>query len=318
MATTSLDDDLKKQLIGLPMQKSYEPLVSIIMNCYNGEKYLNEALDSIIQQTYKNWEVIFWDNLSTDKSADIYKSYDDLRLKYFIATEHTLLYEARNYAIKKASGEFYAFLDVDDWWTPEKLEKQIPFFKDLKVGLVYGNLWYENEQNRSRRILYKKILPSGRILGDLLKNYVVGLVTIVIRRITFESLHHPFNSEYHLIGDFDCVIRIAVDWNINCVQEPVAHYRWTGDNGTNKNKERQLQEIEHWYNAMKQHPVISIDNNYLMDAKNKLLYMKTKLEIENKHYFNTLSLINEIPMGLMKLKLLAICIIPKKILSYFA
>ena len=130
----------------------------------------------------------------------------------------------------------------------------IPFFNDLEVGLVYGNYWYENEQNRSRKILYKKLLPSGRILSDLLKNYVVGLVTIVIRRSTFESLHHPFNSEYHLIGDFDCVIRIAVDWNINCVQEPVAHYRWTGDNETNKNKGKQIQELEHWYNAMKQHP----------------------------------------------------------------
>ena len=120
--------------------------------------------------------------------------------------------------------------------------------------MVYGNYWYENEQNRSRKILYKKLLPSGRILSDLLKNYVVGLLTIVIRRNSFESLNHPFNSHYHLIGDFDCVIRIAVDWKISCVQEPVAHYRWTGDNGTNKNKERQLQEIEHWYNAMKQHP----------------------------------------------------------------
>ena len=107
------------------MKKGKESLVSIIMNCYNGEKYLREALESVLAQTYQNWELIFWDNQSTDDSADIFKSYSDDKLKYFYAPKHTLLYEAKNSAIQKASGEFYAFLDVDDWWIPEKLEKQL-------------------------------------------------------------------------------------------------------------------------------------------------------------------------------------------------
>ena len=60
-----------------------EPLVSIIMNCYNGEKYLRVALDSVIAQTYQKWELIFWDNQSTDQSKELFKSYDDERLNYF-------------------------------------------------------------------------------------------------------------------------------------------------------------------------------------------------------------------------------------------
>ena len=136
-----------------------EPLVSIIMNCYNGEKFLREALISVIEQTFQNWELIFWDNQSSDSSALIFKSFDEKRFKYFYSPRHTLLYEARNCAIEKASGDFFAFLDVDDWWDKKKLEKQIPLFNDLKVGLVYGNYWYENEQNGSRKILYKHILP---------------------------------------------------------------------------------------------------------------------------------------------------------------
>ena len=64
---------------------STEPLVSIIINCFNGEKYLRNAIDSVIEQTYKNWEIIFWDNQSTDKSAEIFKSYKDKRFKYFCA-----------------------------------------------------------------------------------------------------------------------------------------------------------------------------------------------------------------------------------------
>ena len=71
---------------------SEEPLVSILMNCYNGEKFLREAIESVLAQTYLNWELIFWDNQSTDQSADIFNSYDDKRLKYFYASKHTLLY----------------------------------------------------------------------------------------------------------------------------------------------------------------------------------------------------------------------------------
>ena len=81
-----------------------EPLVSVIMNCYNGERYLEEAIDSIIDQTYNNWELIFWDNQSTDKSANIFKKYNDKRLKYYYSNKHTLLYEARNFALKKSKG----------------------------------------------------------------------------------------------------------------------------------------------------------------------------------------------------------------------
>ena len=121
---------------------SQEPLVSVIVNCFNGEKYLHQAIDSILKQTYNNWEVIFWDNLSTDKSAKIFKSFKDNRLKYYCALTHdSILYKARNNALKKVNGDFVAFLDVDDWWFPEKLEKQILLFQDPKVGLVYGNFF---------------------------------------------------------------------------------------------------------------------------------------------------------------------------------
>ncbi len=78
-----------------------QPLISVIMNCYNGEKFLREALDSVLTQTYTNWELIFWDNQSTDKSKDILLSYNDSRLKYFYATQHTNLGKARNLAMKK-------------------------------------------------------------------------------------------------------------------------------------------------------------------------------------------------------------------------
>ena len=97
-------------------QFNNQPLVSIIMNCYNGEVYLKKSIESVLSQTYENWELIFWDNKSEDKSAKIFKSYNEKRFKYYYASQHTILYEARNEAIKRSSGEFIAFLDTDDFW----------------------------------------------------------------------------------------------------------------------------------------------------------------------------------------------------------
>ena len=92
------------------------PLVSVIMNCFNGEQYLREAIDSVIAQTYQNWELIFYDNQSIDNSAEIFNSYKDSRFKYYYAKEHTNLFKARNIAIEESKADFFAFLDTDDLW----------------------------------------------------------------------------------------------------------------------------------------------------------------------------------------------------------
>ena len=105
-----------------------QPLVSILMNCFNGEIFLREAIESVLKQSYKNWELIFWDNLSSDNSKKIFDSYNEKRFKYYLSDKHTILYEARNLAIKKAKGEFIAFLDTDDIWSKEKLSSQIKLF----------------------------------------------------------------------------------------------------------------------------------------------------------------------------------------------
>ena len=116
--------------------KNCEPLVSIIMNCYNGEKYLTEAINSVMRQTYSNWELIFWDNVSTDKSKDIFYSFHDERLKYKLSDKHTNLSEARIRAIKESQGELIAFLDVDDFWKNKKLEKQVSLFEDKDIIII--------------------------------------------------------------------------------------------------------------------------------------------------------------------------------------
>ena len=291
-----------------------QPLVSIIVNCFNGEEYLREALDSIITQTYKNWEIIFWDNQSNDTSAKIFKSYQDNRLKYYLAPFHTkILYEARNYALKKATGDFIAFLDVDDCWLPDKLEKQIPLFNDPKVGLVYGNLWYLLKKKK-RKILSKKTLPTGMILNELLHDYVIRSATIIIRKKSLESLKFNFNDHFHIIGDFDLSIRLAAEWKLNCVQSPIAFVRIHGKNESLLNKNMEINEMKNWYTEMKKNPIFS-SSNRLNQIEKKIFYLETMESILNKGFRKSFFKIVQYPLCFNKLKLIIALLLPKFIIK---
>ena len=187
------------------MKKS--PLVSIIMNCYNGEKFLKESIQSVISQKYTNWELIFWDNNSNDKSAKIFNSFKDKRLKYFCSKKTTTLYEARNLAIKKSKGELISFLDVDDVWLQDKLIKQVPLFKNKKIGLVYSNFFKYFERNKKKVLAHKIDLPEGKITSEILKNYRVGILTVVIRKSFLpKEKKSLFDIKYDLLADFDFIL----------------------------------------------------------------------------------------------------------------
>jgi len=103
------------------MHPGENPKVSVIMNCYNGEKYLKEAIDSVYAQTYPDWEIVFWNNASTDRSAEIARGYD-MRLRYFEEEEKIPLGAARNRALEQTRCNFVAFLDWDDLCMPGKLD----------------------------------------------------------------------------------------------------------------------------------------------------------------------------------------------------
>jgi glycosyltransferase involved in cell wall biosynthesis len=120
------------------------------MNCYNGEKYLRDALESVLGQTYSNWELIFWDNQSTDASAAICKSYGDPRMRYFYAGTHTELGPARVQAFREIRGEFVAVLDADDVSHPERLARQVAFLQSRPdVALVGSWARYIDHHGRS-------------------------------------------------------------------------------------------------------------------------------------------------------------------------
>ena len=222
-----------------------KPLVSVIINCHNGEKYLKEAIQSVFNQTYKNWEIIFWDNLSSDNSKIIIKDFNKDKIKYFKSEKFLSLYDARNKAIKKARGSLIAFLDTDDWWCKDKLEKQVNIFKKNEtLSLVYSNCFIYNEFTKKKKIFIKKKLPQGKITSNLLNNYSVGILTMIVDKQVFEEF--SFNPKYSIIGDFDFVLKLSIKSKFACVDEPLAYHRKHEKNFSDVNLKLYINEMKDW------------------------------------------------------------------------
>ena len=216
------------------------------MNCFNGAKYLDSALLSLKKQTYENWEVIFWDNCSTDDSASIFKKNLDSRFKYYLAPKHTGISKAKNFAIEQAKGDLIAFLDVDDMWESHKLEVQVPLFFNQEIGVVYSNLWHIKNNESKKKIFSKKKLFEGEVYEKIVNHYNVGLVTTVIRKKCYDLLEKKFDERYGIIADFDLILRLAKKYNFSCIQDPLAYYRLHTANYSIVNKDKEISELELW------------------------------------------------------------------------
>ena len=296
-----------------------EPLVSVIMNCYNGEKFLRQAIESVYSQTYKNWEIIFWDNCSEDKSAEIAQSYDS-KLIYQKGGQKMPLGAARNNALKVARGEFIAFLDVDDYWSEEKLQIQIPLFKSRKVGLVYSNSVTFHPRGR-KVIQFKKNedMPRGDVSLRIIEKYFLNLQTVVVRKSVLFGMPEQFDESMHVSEEADLFIRIAQDHDFECTTEVLAYYRVHENNSSWTNTERFLVENTAIINKLK----ISYKNKHDYDKASVFLLNKGHWNcgfyyLLNKNKKKALSSFKNIKgMRLKKaLFILAIFILPKEILCY--
>ncbi len=195
------------------------------MNGYNVAPFVRAAIDTVLAQTYPRWEIVFWDNRSADETAEIVRSVDDARLRYFRAPQFTPLGEARNQAIRQARADFIAFLDCDDLWLPEKLERQLPLFDDPEVGLVYSDTVFFNAHGHERRSYGGRLPGRGRCFRQLLGRYFLSMETVVLRRAALEGQSEWFDRRFNMIEEADLFRRIAHDWKIDGVPEALARWR---------------------------------------------------------------------------------------------
>ena len=209
-------------------------LISVIVNCHNGEKYLEKCISSILDQTYQNLEIIFFDNLSTDNSKKIVSNFNDDRIKYFYSDTKLSLYDARNKAINETSGELIAFLDVDDWWDKNYIFSRASLFNDDDKDFFYCNRFTFYEKNKKLKIFRKLDLPNGKIYNYLAKDYFISISGLIIKKKIFDQVG-MFNKDFNIIGDFDLVMRMAKTFNGHAINEPLLFYRDHKNNFSKKN-----------------------------------------------------------------------------------
>ncbi len=228
--------------------------VSAIILTYNRAHLVTEAIDSVLTQSFKDFELIVVDNCSSDDTESAVKSYNDERIRYFKHQNNGLIGVNRNYGIKKSRGEYIAFLDDDDLWLPEKLEKQVGLLDSNKeLGLVYSDTYLiENDGHLRKNAYFHHIKPfRGNAFNELLRANFIPMLTVVIRREMLDKVGE-FNPRYKICLDYDLCLRIAAVYPIDFIEQPLAKYRIHSDSGFQGNAilwyEEVLQIIEYWLN----------------------------------------------------------------------
>lgn len=159
-----------------------QPLVSVIMPCYNMASYVSDSIKSVIAQTYPHWELLIVDDASTDETVNIIKSYAqaDSRIKFAIKKQNSGISDTRNLCIQMAQGQFLAFLDADDIWHPEKLEKQLSFMMAKNIGFTYSTYDWIDEDGK---VMNKFINTIGNLdYKTYLRNTIIGCSTVMVNK----------------------------------------------------------------------------------------------------------------------------------------
>lgn len=229
------------------------PCVSIILNVFNGAATLRDALQSVLEQTFTDWELIVWDDHSTDDSASIVASFDDFRIRYVLAPEQTSLGEARGLAVQEARCEWLAFLDQDDVWLPRKLEQQLASADSPNVGLIYGRTIAFSADGRQRDHDYFHEftpLPESDIFHELLgRGCFIAMSSAMLRRSAVRETG-GIPKEIHVAPDYFLYLAISHKYQVRAIQDLVCRYRLHPESMTQMYRRESLEEslliIERW------------------------------------------------------------------------
>ena len=281
------------------------------MNCYNGEKYLHESLNSIINQHFKNWELIFFDNCSTDKSKNICKQYKDKRIKYFKTKKKIELGLARKKALAKAKGYYIAFLDVDDIWHRDKLSKQLNSLKGDKFGFSISNSIFFNEYKSIN--LYNNKSFKKKVFYDLISNYFISFDTVIIKRKYLNKLSHTIDERFNIIHDLDLIIRLSSICEMSYVPSSLSKWRMS-KNSESFNKLKQIIDekkifINKISNIFKKNKLFLNSRAKFMDTlcRQEILY-----NVSQKNYLKVFNLIYKLKLNYKNFFLVLIIFFPFK------
>jgi len=233
-----------------------KPLISVIIPTYNRANLLSRAIKSVLNQIFKDFEIIVIDDCSIDNTEEVIKKFQeqDKRIRYIRHEKNKEAAMTRNTGIKVAKGEYIAFLDSDDEWLPEKLEKQFALFrKNEKLGFVSCNALIIDEKSKEGR---KYIMPRYKnILEKLLEsNFIDSTSSVVIRKDVLNEVGY-FDEKIKIGEDWDMWIRIAQKYEFDFVKKPLFRYYLHQNNITKttsnlrkaKDKERIIEKYKDLY-----------------------------------------------------------------------
>ena len=209
-------------------EKQEQPLVSIVMAAYNSAPYMPEAIRSVIGQSYPNWELHIINDGSKDNTAEVVRPFlTDTRIIYH-EQENKGQASAKNCGLRAARGDFIAFLDADDMWSLDKLEKQLPVFTEHpEAGLVHTNVMLITESGEPLGSPQRSY-PQGWISGDLLIDNRVNGMASILRRECLDRVG-IFDESMSMGIDYDLWLRISAQYQILFLDEVTYFYRqWSG------------------------------------------------------------------------------------------
>jgi glycosyltransferase involved in cell wall biosynthesis len=227
------------------------------MNVCNGAATLRAAIESVLGQGFGDWELIVWDDCSTDASARIVAEFSDPRIHYFLGTEKLSLGEARNAAIAKARGEWLAFLDQDDVLLPRKLEFQLALTGSPQVGLVYGRTiaFFPDGSERDCDLFHEFTpLPEGDILEELLGRGCFPAMSSVLLRRAAVLAAGRIPHRIRITPDYFLYLSVCSNLQARAVQQVVCRYRVHAKSMTQRYRLEALEEaltlVDDWKQAI--------------------------------------------------------------------
>ena len=187
--------------------------LTILMNCKNGERFLREALNSIINQTYKEWNLFFFDNQSNDKSKEIFDTFKDERFKYFYFKKHINLGYARKKAWEEIQSKYVAICDVDDIFLKERFEEQVNYMDNNdKCSVVGSNVYLiDNKSNRFKELNYHS--SNDNLKKQIQYKHVFNSATLLFRKKNVDEVG-GYNPFYEMVNDYDLLFRLSRKFEI--------------------------------------------------------------------------------------------------------
>ena len=233
--------------------KHMDALVSVVVPTYNRAYIIERAVKSILNQTYSNIEVIIVDDGSTDNTCQVVEELLDSRIRYIKNPKNSGVSHARNLGIAASTGKYIAFQDSDDVWRTDKLEKQMKCMKENDYGMVYCA--FEREFQDGAVVYYPpKDMPlekkQGNILKSLLERNLVSTQTMLVKKEVFEKVGF-FNKGMSNLEDYELAVRIAKEYEIGMVDEPLVRL-YTMSDSINSNQLESLVNIIYIYLSNKE------------------------------------------------------------------